>query len=430
MTTRPAASQTDNPPASQPAPAENPGRPTPKGFSIAGITFVLAVLSWMGPFAIDAYLPSFSAIAKHMQVSKDDVQLTMTAFMLFLAVMSLWHGALADAYGRRRPILVTLAIFCGASLGCAFAGNVTLLMVFRAMQGATVGAGMIIGRAVIRDLFEGAAAQRLMSHVATIFAIAPVMAPILGGLFQGWFGWRAIFFFMAGMSACMFVCCWFALPETLPREHRQRLDIAFLARSYWKVGSAVPFTMSCAALSLVNIGFFIYILGAPMFLEEHLKLSEKQYFILFIPVSIAMVIGAWISGRCAGKMTGIRTIVVGFIIMAVAAVGNVLLNLTVPPALPWTLAPIFVYVLGMSTASPSLTLLSLDLFPSQRGLAASCQGFIILIANPVASEFVTLIWGTTLSMAGAMLGILACAIVAMTLYGVTVKKFHARTGTA
>jgi DHA1 family bicyclomycin/chloramphenicol resistance-like MFS transporter len=402
-----------------PVSSKSKERALPKGFSIAGLTFVLAALSWIGPFAIDTYLPSIPSIAKNLNASTAEVQQTMTAFLFFFAVMSLWHGAIADAYGRRKPALIAMGFFLIASLGCAFSGNVALLTVFRAIQGATAGAGMIIGRAVVRDLFEGAAAQRIMSHVATIFTIAPVMAPVIGGWFHVWFGWRSIFFFMTGMAAFLLASCWLLMPETLPRENRQRLNIAFLGKSYWKVMTTMPFLAACLALSFINIGFFIYILSAPVFLTQYLGLKETQFIVLFLPMSVAMVIGAWISGRCAGKMSGMKTIGIGYIVMATAAVINVVLNMIIPPALPWTLIPVITYVLGMSTAAPSLTLLALDLFPSQRGLAASCQGFLSLGASSIVSAVIYLFWGSTLSLAYTMLALMTGGAILLLLYKAT-----------
>lgn len=403
--------------------AGNKENSPPKGFSIAGLTFALAALSWVGPFSIDTYLPSIPFIAENLNASTADVQQTMTAFLSFFAVMSLWHGAISDAYGRRMPVLIALGGFLAASLGCAFSNSVALLMFFRAIQGATAGAGMIIGRAVVRDLFEGAEAQRLMSYVATIFAIAPVMAPVVGGWFQVWFGWRSIFFFMSAMAVFLLVSCWRFLPETLPREKRQRLKITFLGKSYWKVMTTIPFLSACLSLSLISGGFFIYILSAPMFLSQHLGVKETQYIVLFLPMSIGMVIGAWISGRCAGKISGMKTIGIGYIIMFAAAVGNIVLNMIVPPALPWTLVPIIIYVLGMSVAAPSLTLFALDLFPAQRGLASSCQGFLSLGASSILSAFIAIFWGSTLSLAWTMLAILTGSSILILLYKSTVEKF-------
>jgi DHA1 family bicyclomycin/chloramphenicol resistance-like MFS transporter len=389
---------------------------------MASLTFVLAALSWIGPFSIDTYLPSLPAIGKSLNAPAAQVQQTVTAFLLSFAIMSVWHGAVSDAYGRRRLTLISLAIFCFASAGCALSGSVAFLMLFRGLQGATAGAGMIAGRALIRDLFDGAAAQKLMSQVATIFTIAPVMAPVVGGYLQTWFGWRSIFVFLVFLTAFLWFCCFRALPETLPVEKRQRLEPVFLARSYWRVLSHSAFLTACGSMAFTNAGFFIYILGAPVFLMKHLHLRATQFLWLFLPISIAMLIGAWISGRCAGKISGNQTIFAGYTVMAAAAIGNVAQNLMFPPMLPWSIVPVFIYTIGMSAAMPSLTLLTLDLFPMQRGLAASCQGFIGLSANSIVSACVPFFWGSTLSLACTEMGFFAVGIITILLYAVAMKK--------
>jgi len=400
-------------------------RKLPIGFSMAGVTFVLASLSWIGPFSIDTYLPSLPSIAATFHAPEAQVQQTVTAFLLFFAIMSLWHGAISDAYGRRRLTLISLGVFMAASAGCALAVNVHLLMFFRALQGATAGAGMIVGRAVVRDLFEGPAAQRLMAHVATIFTIAPIMAPVVGGWLQVWFGWRSIFVFLVILSGCLLLSSFRWLPETLPAEKRQRLEPRFLARSYWQVMTQPAFLMACGSMAFTSAGFFIYIIGAPVFLMKHLGLGETQFLWLFLPMSVGMVIGAGISGRLAGRISGNQTIFAGYAVMTLAAIGNVVLNLLMPPMLPWTIVPLFFFVLGMSIASPSLTLLTLDLFPEQRGLAASCQGFISLGANSIVSAFVALIWGTPLSLALTEMVMLSFAVVTVLLYLRAMKKYEA-----
>jgi len=388
------------------------------------LTFVLAALSWLGPFSIDAYLPSIPAIGKSLNAPTAQVQQTVTVFLFFFAAMSLWHGAISDAYGRRRLTLISLGLFALSSLGCALAGSLPVLMFFRALQGATAGAGAIVGRAVVRDLYEGADAQRLMSHIATIFTIAPVMAPLVGGWLQVWLGWRFVFGFLVVLALLLLLGCWRALPETLPRKRRQRLEPAFLARSYWKVLTAQPFFMLGLSLAFANAGMFIYIVGAPVFLMDHLKLKETEFLWLFLPISIALVIGAWISGRCAGKISGRGTIFMGYVVMAVAALGNVVMHLLITPAVPWSLVPVFFYVMGMAIAMPSLTLLGLDLFPMQRGLAASCQGFIALGANFLVSAFVSLAWATALSMAWTELLMLVAAIATILLYVRSMRHFR------
>jgi DHA1 family bicyclomycin/chloramphenicol resistance-like MFS transporter len=404
--------------------SEETGQKLPEGFTIASLTFVLAALSWIGPFSIDTYLPSLPSISKSLGVSAAQVQQTMTAFLAFFAFMSLWHGAISDAYGRRRLTLICLSIFAAASLGCAASMNVHVLMFFRALQGATAGAGMVVGRAVVRDLFAGAAAQRLMSHVATIFTVAPVVAPVAGGYLQSWFGWRSIFILLILLSTFLLIASWRWLPETLPVDQRRRLEAKYLARSYWSVMTSPPFLLACASMGFTSAGFFIYIMGAPQFLMKHLHLHETQFLWLFGPMAVAMVVGAWISGYCAGRISGDKTIMFGYLVMAIAAVGNVALNLLVPPMVPWTIVPLVFYVVGMSIAMPSLTLFTLDLFPRQKGLAASCQGAISLGANSAVSAFVPLIWGTTRSMAMTEIGMLIIGSVALLFYFPAMRRYQ------
>jgi DHA1 family bicyclomycin/chloramphenicol resistance-like MFS transporter len=220
----------------------------------------------------------------------------------------------------------------------------------------------------------------------------------------------------------MMLCTWRALPETLPRSKRQALEPAFLARSYWKVLTTPPFLLSCISLGLCNMGFFIYIMSAPRFLMVHLGLQETDFLWLFGPIAIGMMAGAWISGRVAGKLSGNQTVIIGYAIMAVSAVGNVLLNMTLPPMLPWTIVPLLTFVVGMTTAMPSLTLMGLDLFPSQKGLAASCQGFLILGSNSFVSAFVPMIWGTTFSLAVTSLLLMSGSLLTILLYFRTMKS--------
>ena len=392
------------------------------GLKFGSLAFVLAMLSMMGPFSIDTYLPSLPSISQSLGASSSQAQQTVTAFLIFFAFMSLWHGAISDAFGRRKLVILSLGIFSVASIGCALAGSIQVLMFFRALQGATAGAGMIVGRAVVRDLYEGADAQKLMSHVATIFTIAPVLAPIVGGWLQVWFGWRAVFVFLVIFALFLMFSCWRALPETLPRSKRQRLEPVFLARSYGKVLTTWPFVLSSVSLGICNAGFFIYIMSAPRFLMTHLGLRETDFLWLFGPIAVGMMMGAGISGRVAGKVSGNQTVFIGYSIMAAAAVGNVIMNLLLPPMLPWTIVPLFVFVVGMTTAMPSLTLMGLDLFPSQKGLAASCQGFIMLGLNSLVAALVPLVWGTTLSLAVTCLGFTSVGLFTLFLYIRTMKQ--------
>jgi len=369
---------------------------------------LLAALSALGPFSIDTYLPSFHEIGEKLHATPLQVQQTLSVYLLAFAMMTLWHGAISDRFGRRRVILAALGLFGLASVGCLVATSIEQLWFWRAMQGVTAGAGIVISRAIVRDLFDGPPAQRLMSQITMMFALAPAIAPVIGGWLQTLFGWRSIFAFLVLSTAALGLACWKLLPETLPPEKRQSLQPAYLGRSYFKVLTSPRFLFACAALSLNFLGFFIYVLSAPTFLMKHLGVPETGFLWLFGPAMSGLMGGAWLSGRLAGKRSPEKTIGLGYLLMVSAAIFNVSLNLALPPGLPWSVMPIFVYTLGMSLAMPSLTLLALDPFPEQRGLAASCQTFFQSGANSIAAGLIVpLLWGSTLTLSLGMAGLLS-----------------------
>ena len=379
----------------------------------SGIAVLLALLAALGPFAIDTYLPSFHDIGESLQATPLEVQQTLSFYLFSFAAMALWHGAISDALGRRRVVLVTLALFALSSLGCAFATRIEHLWLMRVLQGATAGAGIVISRAIVRDLFDGAAAQRLMSRISMMFAAAPIIAPLIGGYLQEWFGWRSVFAFIALATLAVWLACWRLLPETLPPERRQPLHAGYLARTYWKVLSSPAFLFACGGLALNFAGFFVYVMSAPVFLMRHLGVSETGFLWLFGPAMSGLMSGAWLSGRLAGKLSLRQTILRGYLVMGVAALANIALNLWLPPALPWSVMPIFVYTFGMSLAMPCLTLLALDPFPNQRGLAASCQMCLQAGTNGlVAGVLAPALWGSTRTLAfgmGALMLLGACS---------------------
>ncbi len=376
-----------------------------------GIALLLAAVGMIGPFSIDTYLPSFHDIGQSLGATPLQVQQTLTAYLLPFAFMALWHGALSDALGRRRVILVAQMLFVLAALGCVFATRIEQLWVLRAIQGICAGAGVVVSRAIVRDLFNGAAAQRLMSHMTMMFAIAPAIAPVIGGRLQDWFGWRSIFVFLTAASLLLLVACWRLLPETLPREKRQSLHPGYLGRSYWKVMTSPAFLLSCGGLAFNFGGFFLYVMSAPEFLIHHLGVPATGFLWFFGPAMAGLVIGAWISGKVAGKISSLRTIYYGYLVMGAAALINLVLSAWVPPGLPWSVLPISLYTLGMSLTTPNLTLQALDPFPAQRGLAASCQMALQSAFNAlVAGLLAPALWASTLTLALGMATLLALGV--------------------
>jgi MFS transporter, DHA1 family, multidrug resistance protein len=341
----------------------------------------------MGPFCIDTYLPSFHEMEQSLGATAVEVQQSLTAFLIPFAFMTLWHGALSDSLGRRKVVIVALAIVGAASVGCTLAPNIHTFWFFRVVQGLSAGV-FVVGRAVVRDIYEGAAAQRVIARVAMLFTIAPAIAPVLGGQLHEWFGWRSIFVFLAGFA--LVVTAWSAacLPETLPPERRQPLAAGRLIKSYRETLTHRGFVLSSLAAAFNFTAMFVYIAGAPAFLLRHLNVRETEFFWLFGPVTAGMMLGSALSGRVAGKLDTRHTLGWSYTAMLVAALINVGLHVGRDASLPWSVLPLFLYAAGMSLSLPTLTLIGLDYFPMHRGLASSCQAFLLTAGNAIVAGLV------------------------------------------
>jgi len=374
---------------------------------------LLAAMTAIAPFSIDTYLPAFPDMAVSLGATQVEMQQTLAFYMAAFAFMMLWHGALSDALGRRRVLLVAFAIYVAASLFCVFATSIEQLWFGRVLQGMSGGAGLVLSRTIIRDLLDGPEAQRLIAHTTMIFALAPAVAPVIGGWIHHAFGWHGIFVFLTLYGSLLFAAVWWLLPETLPPEQRQNLHSGELARAYFQVLTHPPFLALALTIALSFTGFFIYVLSAPKFLIEHLGVSAQSFLWLFGPSTLGLVGGNWLSARLAGQVSSRRIVGLGFAIMATAALLNIAINLWRPAELPWAVLPQGLYLFGISVATPSLTLRVLDLFPARRGLVSSCQSATQSGMNAItASMLAPLVWGSTLSLALAMAGFLLLGMVA------------------
>jgi DHA1 family bicyclomycin/chloramphenicol resistance-like MFS transporter len=340
------------------------------------LAFVLAGLAMLGPFSVDTYLPSFPAIARDFDVTPLEVQQTLTAYLATFALMMLFHGTVSDSFGRRPVVLANLALFTLATIGCALARDFTQLLVFRALQGLSAGAGIVVGRAIIRDTFEGFAAQRLMSLVTMIFGLAPAIAPVIGGWLQSRFGWHSVFVFLAAYAALMLLVCWRRLPETHPPAARQPFAPGPLAAGYLRLGRSRPLQLLCLAVAFNFSGGFLYVAAAPAIMYDLLGLDANDFVKLFAPGIAGIMLGAWLSGRTAGRITPRRTIGIAYAIMFGAAALNLVYHSLAGPTIVSVAAAFMVYGAGMALAMPSLTLMAFDLFPARRGMASSLQGFV------------------------------------------------------
>ena len=364
---------------------------TPASPSTRRLALLLAGLAMFGPFSIDTIFPAFLLLGERLQVDQVAVQQTVSVYLLFYGLMSLAHGPLSDAFGRRRVILGGLVVFIAASIGCALSRDLTTLLVFRALQGVSAGVGVIVGRAVIRDLYHGADAQRLMSQVSMIFGVAPAIAPIIGGwILLGGGDWPLIFWFLVSFAALLLLATGKWLPETHPEPARTPLAMGPLLRSYVRMGSN-PRLLRLAAAGAFNFsGIFLYIASAPVLVMQHLKLGEGGFAWLFIPTIGGMTFGSFLSGRMAGRMTAQRQVSIGFALCGVSALVNLAYVLSVSQiAVPWAVLPIFLGGVGMALIFPILALAVLDMYPHQRGLASSMQMFLQLMINTVVAGMIS-----------------------------------------
>lgn len=370
------------------------------------LSIVLAGLAALAPFAIDTYLPAFHVMAQDLGGSKLQMQQSLTFYLLPYALMTLFHGAVSDAVGRLTTIKWGLGIFALASLGCAFSPNVETLWFFRALQGLAGGAGNVVARAMVRDLFEGVMAQRVMAQVQMLFGLAPAVAPIIGGVLLG-FHWQAIFIFLFAYAVISLVAALMLLPETMPVEKRVPLSVKQVIKGYKQAFSDGEFIKLVIAIGANFAGFFVYVLASPVFLIEHLKLNPHQFGFMFIPTVCGMVLGSYLARHSAGKFAPHKVIRFAYGWMAGAAVLNIAVCYWLPANVFFNILPIALYNVGMALVVPILSIAALDRMPKLRGTAASGQAFMqMVLSTASAGIIIPLIWHSTMGLALGMAGYL------------------------
>jgi DHA1 family bicyclomycin/chloramphenicol resistance-like MFS transporter len=377
------------------------------------LALLLACLGMLGPFSIDTYLPAFAGIAATLGATPVQMQQTLSSYLLGFAVMNLFHGALSDSVGRKPVVLVGVVLFTLASVGCAMSHSIGALVFFRALQGLSAGAGMVVSRAIIRDMFPPADAQRVMSQVTIYFGIAPAIAPMVGGWLYAHADWHSIFWLLVVLGALLSLAIVRWLPETLAEEARQPFHAGSLLRGYWQMMKSPRFMALVLASGVPFNGMFLYVLSAPVFLGEHLKLGPTQFFWFFILTIGGIMGGAWLSGRLAGRIKPRHQIRHGFLIMLVTSLVNVTLNLLFEPHWAWAMLPLGVFAFGWALMVPVVTLMTLDMVPDRRGMASSVQACVGSLANAaVAGVVAPLVMHSTVALAFTSLGMMTIGVLA------------------
>lgn len=375
---------------------------------------IVALLSMIGPFAIDSIFPAFARIGVQYDVPDAALQQIISVYLLSYAVASLIHGPISDAVGRKPIMIVGLSAFGVASVGCALAPNLGVLLAFRAAQGAFAGSAQIISRALIRDLYVGSKAQKVMAQVSMIFSLTPALAPIIGGWLLTLGNWRTIFVFLTFYILFLLLLVIFRLPESHPAERRTPLRLKPVFVNLAKVSSNLPF-MRLALASAITFGAqFVYITGAPILIVRLLGLGERDFWVFFIPLIVGMMLGSFTNSRLAEFAKPTKVATAGLIIVLIAAIINILLALSpVSGALPWVVLAPALMAFGNSLTFPILQLQMLDLFPQMRGSAASVQSFVTLLLDAViAGLLVPMVSGSvlTFALASGCLGLISALL--------------------
>lgn len=334
---------------------------------------LLGLLAAFGPLSIDMYLPAFPEIGASLGGGIEGVQLTLAAYFIGMALGQLLHGPLSDRLGRRRPLFAGLSVYILASAACALAASMEALVALRFLQALAGCAGMVISRAVVRDVSDRLDPVRLMGRLMLVMGVAPILAPLLGGYIAAWFGWRAIFWLLALVGFATLLLCATLLPESLPEERRRRVSLPEVLRGYAGLLGQRPFMGVALASGFAISGMFAYIAGSPfVFITLH-GVGPEVYGWLFGGAAAGFVAVSQISARLAARLG--RERLFDLTIGAIATCGLVLLGLTAlggPFAAQY--AMIFLYVSLLGIALPVGTVISITPFPHMAGTASALLG--------------------------------------------------------
>lgn len=377
---------------------------------------LLAVLTMIGPFTIDTIFPAFPALSTDLGVGPVAVQQTVSVYMLTFAVFSLAHGPLSDALGRRPVILAGMTAYALASAVCAVAPSLGVLLAGRVLQGVVAGAGLVVTRAVARDLFPPHQAQRAMATMSMIFAVAPALAPVIGGWLLTWTSWRGIFWFLAAYAVLATAVTWLLLPESHPVAARTAFRPGALVASLASASRDPAVLRVCLAIAAGFAAMFLYIASAPAIIAGLLHLGPQDYWVQFLPMVSAMVVGSWVVGRLSGRVSTRGLIALGLVVLTLGALVQLVLTAVVHVStLPGVLVGMALASFGVSVVFPVATVALMDLRPTQRGTVSSLQSALANAGNAAVSGALSpLVSG---SFVGLALGSALLVVLAGTLWG-------------
>ncbi|HEY2637245.1 MAG TPA: Bcr/CflA family multidrug efflux MFS transporter [Solirubrobacteraceae bacterium] len=380
------------------------------------LVVILGALSAFGPLSIDMYLPGLPELARDLGTSPSAVQLTLTACLAGLAFGQVLAGPLSDRLGRRRPLLCGIALYAVTSALCATAPSVAVLTGLRLLQGFAGAAGIVIARAVVRDLHSGAAAARFFSTLMLVNGIAPILAPVLGAQLLKVTSWRGVFIVLAVVGALLLAMTALGLRETLPPERRRAGGVRETARTLWRLARDPSFMGFALAAGLVFGSMFAYIAGSPFVVQDIYGGSPQGFSAIFAVNGVGIVVASQVAGRLVGRygpMVLLRFGLImcatgGVVLLAVFAVGGLGLWAVLPP--------LFVSVSSVGVVLPNASALALADHPEVAGSASALLGVLQFAIGAVAAPLVGIAGKTTalpmgIIMAGLGIAALTCLTV-------------------
>jgi MFS transporter, DHA1 family, multidrug resistance protein len=366
---------------------------------------VLGGLTMFGPLSLDLYLPALPQLADDLNASASAAQLSITACLVGLAVGQLVAGPLSDRLGRKRPLMIGLVAYLLASVACALAPSVTVLIVLRLIQGLGGAAGIVISRAIARDLYSGSALMIFFSRLLLVAGLAPVLAPILGGQLSRIMSWRGIFGVLAGFGAVLLLAGWFGLKETLPPERRVIGGFRPTLQGYNRLLHD-RFFVGCALSSgLAGATMFAYIAGSTFVLQKIYGMSPQGFSFVFGGISLGLVAAAQAGARIALVWPLTRVLALGLIINLLGAAS---LLVTVISGLPMgvLIGALLVMVCAVGLIFPTANALAMADYPDLAGTASSLQGLSQFVFGAIAAPLV----GIAGEQTALPLGIVATAV--------------------
>lgn len=379
---------------------------------------LFALCAMMGAMGMDLYLPSFHAIAAEFKVSAVQVQQSISIYIVAMAITMLFYGSLSDTFGRRRVLVFSIAGYALTALAAAMSPSFTWLLVCRFLQGMMGGSGMVITRAMIQDMYDGAQARRMMALVMMCFGLGPSLAPILGGWLQVYFGWRANFYFLTAFAGLVAVLCWKALPETLTPDKRQPLRLGVIGKNYLQALSHPQFGAMVLGLGFLAGANVLYLIAAAEFVINVLQLEVTSFGWLFVPHIGGTMLGSAVAGWLAIRVPVRLQTLSAYALLLLAVALNLVYNFTViQPTLPWAVVPIALYSFAIAVLMPIKSVQIISYFPTMKGLASSLQGFTqVFLFAVLSSAVIPLLFHSGRALA---LGHLVCAVLGLSIWAST-----------